>query len=73
MFNFFITALVLFTASLNAGSSQKGLIAGDVTPRSNYSDEDAMDDYDSDSTGEVDEDVIIDDEENTNDDEGVNN
>jgi hypothetical protein len=69
-----VSFLFAITASLY-GSNEKGLLADDASPVTLKSisspslDSDVDDDDD--DTGEVDEDIIITDDENTNDDEGV--
>jgi predicted metalloprotease len=80
-----LTICLLVVSGFLYGNNPRGLLAGDVspsasknsnsssqqeTPSASYSD---SDEEDSEDTGEVDEDIIINDEENTNDDEGVSN
>jgi hypothetical protein len=80
-----VSFLFAITASLY-GSNEKGLLADDASPvtlksisspssassqQSNAASLDSDVDDDDDDTGEVDEDIIITDDENTNDDEGV--
>ena len=77
MFQVIMLILSVITTSLH-GSNQNSFLAGDVSPsapnNSNATPSNSNDtDDDSDDTGEVDEDIIIMDDEDTNDDEGVNN
>jgi hypothetical protein len=64
-----VTFLLTISASLY-GNNDRALLAGDVSPSAPKS-ANAADD-DTDDTGEVDEDVIINEDDST-DDEGVNN
>ncbi len=61
---------LLVTTAAVYGHDTKGLIAGEVSPATSSTQQDTAD---SDDTGEVDEDIIITDEVNTNDDEGFSN
>ena len=68
MFQYIVTFLLAATASL-FGNNTQGLIAGDVSPAPKNA---VPAENDADDTGEVDEDIIID-EEDEDDDEDVHN
>ena len=68
MLQYVVLFLLTATTSL-FGNNAKGLIAGDVSPAPKAA---VSADEDTDDTGEVDNDIIID-EENTDDDEDVQN
>ena len=76
MIHLLVTFLLTISASLH-GSHERDLLAGDVSPaapkNSSSSIHSGITDGDAEDTGEVDEDIIITDDEDTQDDEGVNN
>lgn len=72
MFQSILMFLLAATASLSAQDT-KTVVIGDVSPAAPKSASTTAGQDDSEDTGEVDEDIIITDEEDSNDDEGVSN
>ena len=77
MFQIFAMCLMMLCSSIFAGQNSLASltfpVAASVSPSDSASEDGDVDDDDSDDSGEADEDIIIEDDIDSNDDEGVNN